>query len=152
MSLYAKLIGVLALVIALGAACWKCYHAGYTNGTNAQLVIQEAAILKAKNEADQRLQARIEQNVKNDQQHQIDKARISATATSARNELDSLRNAITSAAGQGSDTTAPSRVNATREGELLGRCANELVQVAGSADQLAIKVTGLQDYVNGVIK
>lgn len=71
-----------------------------------------------------------------------------------RNLADSLRDFQATLNRPYADSPTPSGINGTGglERELLGTCAKNLAELAISADRLAAKVLGLQEYVNKVVQ
>lgn len=80
-----------------------------------------------------------------------EKRKAAAAARGARNELDGLRDQLYAvpAPTPGAASAALGRVNgaAPVERQLLSQCAAALVDLAGEADGLAARLTGLQFYV-----
>jgi hypothetical protein len=77
--------------------------------------------------------------------------------TAARIDLaragERLRIALAAAASSAASQSAGAaeRPDAGRVADLLGQCSAETERLAGEADRLAIKVTGLQGYVRDVV-
>ena len=113
-------------------------------------------IIRLQEAADRQSQtAKIEQEkIENELTHQINRANANLTNyRTARTELEQLlkhqaeyRKSLTGS------TCATSNFEAARNGELFGDCAKKYQQMAESAQKLAIKINGWQEYYQKVIK
>lgn len=152
-SLQAKLVATIALLLALAAGAWKCYHTGYTRGSGDVTATYTAAALQATEAARLVEQQKQAATAAIDQKLQKEKARDQAAHLAVVSERDSLLDTLARsgpippnpAAAIGAD-------DATRTRYILGQCAQAVVGLAETADSLETRLTGLQDYVTTVCK
>lgn len=152
-----RLVAAGVIAVALTGSHWYAYRSGKESGEQriealwgaerARLVsaAEQARIEREQREADLRREAKEREDA------YTEELRRQAGATAAaRRELDRLRDAVaTDAANRQPVTENPGTRPApddARAGDLLGQCAQELVDMGGHADRLAGKVTGLQSY------
>lgn len=146
-----RLWAAAILATALAASHWKAYHSGKTHGKSEVQAEWDADTLQALKDDKKNTKERLEKNAKVDHKFQIEKAKLQAKSDSANAALNGLRDTLNSA--KTDNPTAACRVDAGgTERELLGQCAATLVRLAKEADRVESKLTGLQDYVNQVVK
>lgn len=140
MSLYAKLIALAALALALAAGAWKCISIG----KNLERAVWVAKELAASETARLREQAAQKTNERIDRENQIRKASARALDVAAADSLRQLNAASASAATSaqcGSDDPRPA---------IASECAAALVAVDQHGRGLASQVTALQRYASEV--
>lgn len=144
MSLYARLAGLLAVLVLLAGVAWKIDQNGYKRSqakwTAEKLAMSENARLreKALNLSTERI----------DRDYQKQKAADRVAAGAA---ADSLRD-FTAIIKPDSPASPASGTDGTGglDRELLGHCAEALTSLGQTADRLESKVVGLQSYVKDV--
>jgi hypothetical protein len=139
-SIYARLIAITAIALALAAGAWKCYTAGQNNiraeWTAEKLATSENARLneKALNIATERV----------DREYQIEKARLIADK---RILNDRLREFVAASGRTDASTTSgtddPHRA-------IAGQCAEAITGLDEYAKSVAGKATALQGYIRNV--
>lgn len=154
-TLLAGLLGGTAL--ALGVA----YGAGSKAGAksvqaqwDAQARAVAASVLLAERAARETEQALAERVIEVTQRFTHEKSLRDRAAVSAAGELRELQAALrASAATRGArrDTAAPAGADGASTSELLLACAAEHQAMAAEADAVAVRLTGLQDYVTQVL-
>ena len=152
-SLQAKLVAAIVLLIALAAGAWKCYHTGYTRGSGDVTATYTAAALQATEAA--RLVEKQKQAAAAviDQKLQKEKARDKAAHLAVVSERDSLLDTLArSGPIPANPTAAIGADDASRTRYVLGQCAQAVTGLAEVADSLETRLTGLQDYVSAVCK
>lgn len=145
------------LLVVLGATHFTAYRAGKgavraaweqeKAATTAQLLEQERSFRRKE-------QALVAERKKLEDRYAQEKRKAADAAAGAQSALGGLRDALASAPScpAGADPTAAGRTAgaARLESELLGHCAQTLVDLAAEADRLEARVVGLQQYVTQV--
>lgn len=123
---------------------------------SAQAALQRAAAEAAQRTAEQAKQKEAERIAHEQaQREQASRAALDAATASNRSLLTTIANLNADAAARLSSPGAQSCTTAdidaaARARAALGECSSEYTAVAGVADQLTDKVTGLQDFVRSV--
>lgn len=140
MSIYARLIAVAAIVMALAAGAWKFYTAGQNNiraaWTAEKLVASETARLRER--AAQIANERI------DRDYQTEKARLVADKRIVDDRLRDF-----AAASSNTDTSTPSGTDDPHRA-IASQCSAALAGLDEYAKNVAGKATALQGYVRDV--
>ena len=157
---YIRIAAALALMVAISAAAWKLHHTGVVSGRaeiqaqwDADIALCTTAALKASEAAratEQVLQTKVAK-VSNDYA-KSQKAHAVAVA-STNDELRQLQ-AVLARPDQVSTDSATATIDHGTGGperELLGVCAETLVQMAITSDRLENKVVGLQGYITSIL-
>ena len=135
----------IAMAAALGGAFYAAWHVRgmmvQVNDLRASLA-QKTALLGAYEKA-------IKDARKRDKEYEAQRQMVAANLAVADGQLDRLR-ADLAQIGIGGDSGTPSSPDAARIAGILGECSGEVVRLAGEADELAAKVTGLQAWVMDV--
>lgn len=165
---------VLTLAAVWGVHAWnkRLYNEGYSKGGGAVLREWQAAdnkrlkdeaealalAQKASREAETSKQKEAER-IANEQaqREQASRAALAAATDRNRSLLTTIAQLNSDAAARLSSPSAQSCTTAdidaaARARTALGECSSEYTAVAGVADQLTDKVSGLQDYVRSVTK
>jgi multidrug efflux pump subunit AcrA (membrane-fusion protein) len=143
---------VLAAVAALVTALHMWGDARERDGYLSRVVEEGAQALRddqAKRAEENRRQA--DMRTKDDEHAQAIIQR-DADLSAARTELDRLRVALRQRTAQpggsaGAPPPDPGRTDGAGVGDLLAECGASVVGLAGEADRLAVKLTGLQEAV-----
>lgn len=145
----------------VAAVAWGGYQRHVaTSSTKAKVEAEKRAALEVANaEAERQAREQEAQFATNARKaadaytQRLNQARASATAT--RTELERLRDeaAATAACPATSDPSASGRPDgAAVLRDVLGECAAALATVAEDADRAEARLSGLQDYVRGVLQ
>lgn len=140
MTIYARLIGIAAILLLLAGGAWKCYTAGKKN-ERAEWIAKELATSEA---ARLRERAAQIQNERIDRDYQISKARAAADK---RITDDRLREFATASAD--STTSTASGIDDPYRA-IANQCAVALAGLDEYAKQVAGKATALQGYAREV--
>jgi hypothetical protein len=146
--------GAILAAIVMTAACWKSYHYGASSVqvefdryratiTDQALKAEQAA--RAKERDMQTANQKVSQNYESLKQ-------ATATAVVA---LDADRMRLQDSLGGAAALSAESAAradDATRARYVVGQCAEALSKLAKSADATEDRLSGLQEYVNTVVK
>ena len=140
MSVYARLIAIAAIALALAAGAWKCYTAGQNNiraaWTAEKLATSENARLRER--------AAQASNERIDRDYQTQKARAAADK---RITDDRLRD-FTAASGN-TDTRTTSGTDDPHRA-IASQCAVAVAGLDEYAKGVAVKATALQGYIRAV--
>jgi hypothetical protein len=139
-SIYARLIAIAAIALALVAGAWKCYTAGQNNvraeWTAEKLVASENARLRER--------AAQVSNERIDRDYQTEKRRAAADK---RITDDRLREFVAASGRTDASTTSgtddPHRA-------IAGQCAEAITGLDEYAKSVAGKATALQGYIRNV--
>jgi len=135
MSLAARLVALLALLVSLVAGAWFFYQKGYKNATNELVAHYQAEKLAAQQVAITR-----ERQFQKDKDDAINSAKrremaAKAAAADLRSSLDGLRVQLETASRELS--SHPERTNpeyVTTVSDLFQQCSKRLAEMAGAAD------------------
>ena len=157
---YLRIAAVLAVVIAIAGAAWKLHHTGVVSGRaeiqaqwDADIALRTAAVLKASEAArakEQVLQTKVAK-VSNDYAKSQKAHAVAVAATN--DELRQLQAVLARPDQSGTDSTA-STVDHGTGGlvrELLGQCAETVVQLEVTDDRLEGKTVSLQGYITSIL-
>ena len=151
--MYAKLLIAAAIAIALSASHWKAYHAGDKSGSarvqqkfDAAIAKHDADALEASESArlKEKNSQRALEKIRND--YTKEKTARVAANLAIDDGLRKLETALGGGATSGNPASPGGITGAGTEGQLLGQCAGEYRNMAGEAQRLKEKLTGLQDY------
>ena len=148
--MFNRALAILLLVAFVGAGIQSMRLSALKQEVAAERLQRAQDAAKAEAAARDKEQALAANARKAEQAYAQNSARLRADASGARDELERLRDilapdqaASASAAGAGTHDPAAARL-------VVGECAQELQALAATADGLAAKLTGLQDYVRAV--
>jgi type II secretory pathway pseudopilin PulG len=141
---------IVTLVLTHGAAAWMGRSIG-KSALDRAMIEQQNQIIELEQQAretEQRLTAEKHQAEVKYAQSKREVARI---ATDNLSELEQLRHSLASRnQSSGKDTATSAGAYGTTERELFRACAETLASMAAEADQVSVKLSGLQDYVSAV--
>jgi hypothetical protein len=135
-------IWVKILLVSFLFACYTAYV--HNHATISERNTWEARLAESERVArvkEQNLQSQVDKKANENEQL---KSKTVLSANAARNDNYRLRNTINQFTSQSTETTGST--DAARIGELFTECTDRYTGLAKEADQLAVKVTGLQDY------
>ena len=142
MTIYARLMVLAAIAIALGAGAWKAYRMGansvLTEWTAQKLADSEAARLREK-----ALQIT---NERLDRDYQLKKSALAAVAVANAGKLRDLQAVIAASI----NTTTTSGADADPRLDIIAECASAATALDGKAKELAGYAIGLQSYIREV--
>lgn len=145
-----RILAAALLSVVLIGTHWRAYDAGKTSALN-KYQAHIADIERATRAREHQLTAAKQQA---EERYEIEKRNAATANAGARAQLERLRHRLAQRqAPRAATTPAPvTRIDAASppERQLLGECAQTVVEVAGDADRLAAQLTGLQDYVRNV--
>ncbi len=145
---------LIAACLALALACGvQTFRIG---ALKEEAATQKAALATAQAQAEHEAREREQQMAdgarKAADDYSKNVARVRAGADGARTELDRLRDAIASSPAGAASAPACGSDDASRARTVVGQCAATLQTLAGTADQCEARLTGLQDYIRGIMK
>ena len=141
MSLYARLAVLAAVLLALAAGAWKCYHAG-ASSVRAEWTAEK---LETERLARLREQTLTRKNEEVANAYQLEKKRRAAADLLAADRLRDLTAALASA-----DAAASGGTDADPRNAIIRECTGALVALDSHASKLAGQVGALQDYTKRV--
>lgn len=150
MSLYARLAGLLAVLVALAGSHWWAYLKG-TKGERAKWELQAAEDRAAALEL-QTMRRRAADKATEEAVHVARQAVVVARrdAADARVAADQLRDEARAAAGRARDSTPAGGGDADQLAAVVAECASEYAQVAAIADAAIVAGAACQRAYNGV--
>lgn len=135
MSIIARIVVGVSLILAMLAAIWKVYHTGYTAGETAIMSEwrAESAAAQAKARATEQAIAKQTQEAINaarqrENRQKMDADRARAESVSLRDELAIARNHLPGA------SCTSIREHAATLNDVFGQCAAQLERLAAAAD------------------
>lgn len=145
-------VALAASIVAFCVQTWRLDSA--VDALHEQERMAAAELIAAEQRARQTEQQWADNARKAAQTYAQQTSRVRADAASARTELDSLRDTLSSGIAQApGDPASAARADvANRLAAVVNECAAALSTVAADADATAAKLIGLQAYVSGLTK
>lgn len=141
---------IVTLVLTHGAAAWMGRSIG-KSALDRAIIEQQNQIIELEQQARETEQRLTAEKHQAEVKYAQTKRQAASAATANLSELEQLRHSLATRSESASKDTATSTgAYGTTERELFRTCAETLTSMAAEADQVTVKLSGLQGYVSAV--
>lgn len=141
---------IVTLVLTHGAAAWMGRGIG-KSALDRAMIEQQNHIIELEQQARETEQRLTAEKHQAEVKYAQTKRQAASAATANLSELEQLRHSLATRSESASKDTATSTgAYGATERELFRACAETLASMAAEADQVSVKLSGLQGYVSAV--